>query len=148
MMTYTDAEIEALWIEFGTVPVVREAIDEDWLHFVKGTPVLAIWHWFDTWHSDGVVMGCMSLSEPEEPEKPAETTPLTSAQFTARLPMSADDIIQLAVVNPDTYVLRIINAAFVLSVQGRGHYIYQTSWLNGATHWKHGTEDTVVPAIA
>lgn len=42
---------KSIWNQFGDVPTdgdgVDGAIDEDFLHFPKGTDVYDIWHWFE-----------------------------------------------------------------------------------------------------
>lgn len=46
-------ELKALWVNFGDIPTVYEGehvdkIDEDFLHFSKGTHRETVWHWFET----------------------------------------------------------------------------------------------------
>jgi hypothetical protein len=41
-------ECDELWENLGDVPVNEsEEIEEDFLHFEKGTDVYEIWHWFE-----------------------------------------------------------------------------------------------------
>jgi hypothetical protein len=51
-----DKEIEALWNEFGDIPMnpETEEIEQDWNGFTAGTNREDIWHWFDERHSKGV----------------------------------------------------------------------------------------------
>lgn len=46
-------ELNALWVNLGDIPTVYEGehvdkIDEDFLHFSKGTHRETVWHWFET----------------------------------------------------------------------------------------------------
>ncbi len=51
-----DEQLEDLWERFADVPMDpdTEKIEEDFLHFPKGTDREDIWHWFDERHSKGV----------------------------------------------------------------------------------------------
>lgn len=41
-------ELETLWAQLGDIPVNdNDGIDQDFLHFPKGTDKLEIWHWFE-----------------------------------------------------------------------------------------------------
>jgi hypothetical protein len=53
-----------LWADLGNVPVnddEKETIDEDWLLFVKGTPRIEIWHWFEETFYVSVAKDLMGL---------------------------------------------------------------------------------------
>lgn len=52
----SDAELEALWDEFGDVPMdpETECMECQWLDFPAGTHREEIWHWFDERRSKGV----------------------------------------------------------------------------------------------
>lgn len=45
----TDREIEALWEDFGNIPMnpETECIEEPFMHFPIGTHREEIWHWFE-----------------------------------------------------------------------------------------------------
>lgn len=52
----SDAELEAMWDEFGDVPMdpETECMEYQWMDFPAGTHREEIWHWFDERHSKGV----------------------------------------------------------------------------------------------
>lgn len=51
----TDRELEKMWDEFADIPLDEdECLEEDWMHWEKGTFREDIWHWFDEYHSNGV----------------------------------------------------------------------------------------------
>jgi len=44
-MTYT---VKDLWSKLGDIPIDEdECIEEDFLHFARGTDRYTIWHWFE-----------------------------------------------------------------------------------------------------
>ena len=51
-----DKRIEALWNEFGDIPMnpETEEIETKWNNFPAGTNREEIWYWFDEQHSKGV----------------------------------------------------------------------------------------------
>lgn len=51
-----DEELEALWEQFGDIPMnpETECLEESFLHWEAGTHREIIWHWFDQQHSKGV----------------------------------------------------------------------------------------------
>ena len=53
---YSDGELEVLWDIFGDIPMnpETECLDDDFLHFPRGTSREDIWHWFDEHYSRGV----------------------------------------------------------------------------------------------
>ena len=41
-------DFNKLWEKFGDIPINKdEEIEEDFLHFKKGTDRFEIWHWFE-----------------------------------------------------------------------------------------------------
>ncbi|KKL19014.1 hypothetical protein LCGC14_2469700 [marine sediment metagenome] len=52
---HTDKKLSKLWDDLGNISVNdNDCIEQDFLHFKKGTNKLDIWHWFDENHSIGV----------------------------------------------------------------------------------------------
>ena len=49
-------ELKKLWNKLGDVPINEdEEIDEDFLHFKKGTHREDIWHWFEEQRADFII---------------------------------------------------------------------------------------------
>lgn len=55
---YTDSILENMWEELTDIPFSEIDgelfLEENWLHFKKGTEREDIWKWFDSHHSKGV----------------------------------------------------------------------------------------------
>ena len=50
-----DEQLLAFWQALGDVPIDdQEAIEQDFFQWRKGTPRLAIWHWFDEQYPGGI----------------------------------------------------------------------------------------------
>ena len=54
--SYTDEELENLWLQFGNIPMdpESETMEDSFLDFPAGTHREDIWHWFDERYSKGV----------------------------------------------------------------------------------------------
>ena len=54
--SYTDEELENLWLQFGNIPMdpESETMEDSFLDFLAGTHREDIWHWFDERYSKGV----------------------------------------------------------------------------------------------
>lgn len=65
-----DALLEEIWEKFGDVPVNQETekLEDDFLHFKKGTDKEDVWHWFDERHSKGIAYLLYGGSEDYVPE--------------------------------------------------------------------------------